>query len=344
MILSPAGFELNHMMEFAAWLAYRWVMPGTRLLARTVIFCAATVALIGASLVLRVFFDDGFSNSELTGRSALRSADHTAAPFAHRFAELGNFAMRPYATGVQVDRAKTSLATGLIAQQSKIASADQTAEPNPTVAAVPMPKARPIEAQFGQNALSTPSGDQPSASTDDTIKTALQKVLAFLQPSGPQLASVAPDGGVSGDGKALQPGVFDKHTAVYDISAKTVYMPDGTRLEAHSGLGEFMDDPRHVAVKDRGPTPPNVYELKLREKRFHGVQAIRMRPVGNGELFGRSGLLTHSYLMGPNGDSNGCVSFKDYDAFLQAFVRGDIKRLVVVKSLSDEATPVPAKV
>ena len=30
---------------------------------------------------------------------------------------------------------------------------------------------------------------------------------------------------------------YDRQTAVYDICAHTVYLPDGTRLEAHSGLG-----------------------------------------------------------------------------------------------------------
>src|SRR5262249_52571679 len=54
-------------------------------------------------------------------------------------------------------------------------------------------------------------------------------------------------------------------TAIYDISARTVYLPNGRRLEAHSGLGEQMDDPRYVNARGTGPTPPNVYELKLRE-------------------------------------------------------------------------------
>src|SRR5262249_6256936 len=67
--------------------------------------------------------------------------------------------------------------------------------------------------------------------------------------------------------------------AVYDISAQTVYMPDGTRLEAHSGIGEMADNPKYVHVKMRGPTPPHTYVLKMRETRFHGVEAIRMLPV-----------------------------------------------------------------
>jgi Protein of unknown function (DUF2778) len=50
------------------------------------------------------------------------------------------------------------------------------------------------------------------------------------------------------------------HTAIYDITARTVYLPNGRRLEAHSGLGDHMDDPRYVDVRMAGPTPPNVYE------------------------------------------------------------------------------------
>jgi len=45
---------------------------------------------------------------------------------------------------------------------------------------------------------------------------------------------------------------YDKQTAVYDISAKMVYLPDGTRLEAHSGLGSKLDDARFFARPDAG--------------------------------------------------------------------------------------------
>ena len=36
------------------------------------------------------------------------------------------------------------------------------------------------------------------------------------------------------------------------ISAKMVYLPDGTKLEAHSGLGSKLDDARSVARPDAG--------------------------------------------------------------------------------------------
>jgi hypothetical protein len=129
---------------------------------------------------------------------------------------------------------------------------------------------------------------------------------------------------------------YDRWTAVYDITAHTVYLPDGTRLEAHSGLGDRLDDPRYVDERDRGATPPHLYELTLRESLFHGVQALRLNPIGEGFSFDRVGLLAHPYMLGPNGDSNGCVSFKEYDAFLRAFQSGEVKRLAVVARWSEE--------
>lgn len=126
------------------------------------------------------------------------------------------------------------------------------------------------------------------------------------------------------------PHEIDNSTAVYDIAAHTVYLPDGIELEAHSGLGARLDDPRFVHEHMRGATPPSVYELIPREKPFHGVRALRLIPVGNRQIFGRKGLLAHTYMLGPKGDSNGCVVFKNYNAFLQAFDSGRVRRLLVV--------------
>lgn len=134
-------------------------------------------------------------------------------------------------------------------------------------------------------------------------------------------------------GPNLAAGRYDRLTAVYDISAHTVYMPDGTRLEAHSGLGSRFDDPRHVDERMRGSTPPNVYELQPREAPFHGVHALRLIPVDHDKVYGRAGLLAHNYLLGSRGDSNGCVSFKNYNAFLQAYNNNKVKRLAVVAHL-----------
>ena len=123
--------------------------------------------------------------------------------------------------------------------------------------------------------------------------------------------------------------VPDRYTAVYNIAAHTVTLPDGTRLEAHSGIGSNKDDPRSVAQHMRGATPPAIYDLTPREALFHGVAALRLNPVG-GAPYGRLGLLAHTYMLGPHGDSNGCVVFRDYAAFRRAYDNGMIRRLVVV--------------
>ena len=153
-------------------------------------------------------------------------------------------------------------------------------------------------------------------------------LLAFASADASATGSIGPSQNPALGG--TQP-LYDRSTAVYDISARTVYLPDGTRLEAHSGLGSRLDDPRYVHVKMQGATPPHVYELTPREALFHGVPALRLNPIGGEDkIFGRSGLLAHTYMLGPNGDSNGCVSFKDYYAFLNAYRNQGIKRLAVV--------------
>jgi hypothetical protein len=154
-----------------------------------------------------------------------------------------------------------------------------------------------------------------------------------LPPPRPRLASLGPveDLGIKLDDES-QKG----RTAIYDITAQAVYLPNGEKLEAHSGLGEFMDDPRYVHKKMRGATPPNTYKLTLRESLFHGVQAIRLTPLNERDMFNRDGILAHTYMLGPNGASNGCVSFRDYQRFLSAFRRGEIDHIQVVARL---ATP-----
>lgn len=203
--------------------------------------------------------------------------------------------------------------------------------PAPTAeASIPLPRARPVLAN-----LQSPPIDPPTVSSDN--RTMFEK-LADLVPMKFTLASLTPGDGLLGERKDLGALGYDGQTAVYDISARTVYLPNGTRLEAHSGLGTLMDNPAHVDQRMVGATPPNVYDLKPREKLFHGVAALRMTPVGDNEMHGRTGLLVHSYMLGPNGDSNGCVSIKDYDSFLQAYRNGEVKRLVVVPSMREGLT------
>lgn len=142
----------------------------------------------------------------------------------------------------------------------------------------------------------------------------------------------------SGATEEPRPGLFSplfnqsarSKVAIYDISAATVYLPSGERLEAHSGLGPMRDNPRYVNQKNRGPTPPHSYDLRMREALFHGVEAIRLTPVDGNNRYNRDGLLAHTFMLGRRGDSNGCVVFKDYPRFLRAFKRGEFNKMVVV--------------
>jgi hypothetical protein len=205
----------------------------------------------------------------------------------------------------------------------------------------PLPIPRPAELGLPASHSPSPAGRRLAQQNRNTVfpttpadnRTFFEKLFGMPQSSGPVLAYAAPEGGVLGNPRSLTSSAssrYDRWTAVYDVAAHTVYLPNGTRLEAHSGLGDRLDDPRHVNERMRGATPPNVYELEPREQLFHGVQALRLKPVGGGDIYGRTGLLAHTYMLGPNGDSNGCVSFKNYNSFLQAFQNGEVKRLVVV--------------
>jgi hypothetical protein len=201
---------------------------------------------------------------------------------------------------------------------------------------VPLPAARPStlrvlasrEVAKAKAAILSVTAEKPSI---------FEKLWGKPQPKPSLLAFASADFSdvaIPGPGKASPMGnaaPYDRQTAVYDITARAVYLPDGTKLEAHSGLGAKLDDPRYVHVRMHGATPPHVYDLEPREALFHGVPALRLKPIGGEEaIFGRTGLLAHTYMLGPNGDSNGCVSFKDYYAFLNAYRNGGIKRLAVV--------------
>jgi Tlde1 domain len=251
------------------------------------------------------FFDDRFSPSaepisiDLSPRVLIRSL--------------------PADIEAKLQQAKTLLALKLRQGIERIELSEKPAA-GPTAAAVPLPRPRPAEALALQNS------EAPRAESDRSL---LQK-LSDLFPARITLASMTPDAGPD-----LPSLGFDNFTAVYDISAQAVYLPNGSKLEAHSGLGNFKDDPAHVNERNVGATPPAVYDLKPREQMFHGIDALRMIPMEGNATLGRVGLLAHSYMLGSAGDSNGCVSIKDYDKFLAAFRKGEIKRLVVVKSATE---------
>ncbi|MCS3729866.1 DUF2778 domain-containing protein [Bradyrhizobium betae] len=195
---------------------------------------------------------------------------------------------------------------------------------------VPAPEAKPKSfADRAKAAVMSITGPRQSM---------VDKLWGKREPSGGLLAYASADASVTASiaPREQNPMLggsapYERDTAVYDISAKTVYLPDGTKLEAHSGLGSNLDDPRSSKVRMRGVTPPHIYTLKPREALFHGVPALRLTPIGGeSAIYGRDGLLAHTFMLGPNGDSNGCVSFKDYYAFLDAYRNKGIRKLAVL--------------
>jgi hypothetical protein len=222
-----------------------------------------------------------------------------------------------------------------IAEQTALAT---TAPATAAIASsVPLPRSRPVAAdqpaQTSQAfALATAEPITTAMATTDTVpsrpeRSALQKFSDMMKAK----MTVASLGlGRAPDLTALG---YDNETAVYDITAHAVYLPNGTVFEAHSGMGNLRDDPDHVNMRMVGATPPAMYSLKPREASFHGVAALRMTPAEGSDIGGRSGLLVHSYMLGPNGDSNGCISIRDFDRFRKAYDDGQFTHLAVVPSV-----------
>jgi hypothetical protein len=304
---------------------------------------AVALAAVAVSLGAAAWIADS-DLSALASAALPGNADRNPS-FEDRFFPASMPASRPDSAALQpLDRSalavvemKVQAAKGLLAP--RLTSLDSRApfvearvdEVKPTAAIViPLPRSRPPAAVLEARPGSAPARADSAARPDG--RTLLQK-LSDLLPGRVALASLAPDGGLFRRGPDLASLGYDGLTAIYDISAHAVYLPNGMSLEAHSGMGSLRDDPGHVSVPNAGATPPAVYELKPRETQFHGVQALRMIPAEGRDTSGRSGLLAHSFMLGPKGDSNGCVSIRDYDRFLKAFNDGEINRLVVVPSL-----------
>ncbi|RWK50073.1 tlde1 domain-containing protein [Mesorhizobium sp.] len=222
---------------------------------------------------------------------------------------------------VKASKVEASKAAKAQSQPSKASKVQTAAAPQVDTPRAPVlsPRSSSLAATPSMQANQGSQGMQ--GSPGKPAKRSKAEMLAYAKPDSP-----AGGGGIFGN-LFSKPG---NGVAVYDISAKTVYMPDGSRLEAHSGLGSMADQPRYANRKNAGPTPPHTYDLRLRESRFHGVEALRLTPIDGKNKFGRDGFLAHTYLLrGRSGESSGCVVFKDYARFLAAFKKGKIKRLVV---------------
>jgi hypothetical protein len=354
----------NHRRSARNSGSYRFF--GSAAVASLVLGCAWTVyANIFAAGVYPSLSSNGF-DAPVVKRSpsatAIRVVPLATNKVAEAFADLAPEVSAPTvvasaSTLTFEDRFAASAPQG-VAPQPQVASlppahrqvAAVTPPPQPdrqVAALVPTPAPRAAEAKPAKGASVRDMAQRAkaivmAAAAPPQKPSIFERLFGKLQSSGATLAYASADAdstsslGPSNQNIAQSGTVplYDRQTAVYDISAHVVYLPDGTKLEAHSGLGSELDNPRSANVRMRGVTPPHLYDLKPRESLFHGVAALRLNPVGGEEaIFGRAGLLAHTYMLGPNGDSNGCVSFKDYNAFLQAYRNGEVKRLAVVAKL-----------
>ena len=151
----------------------------------------------------------------------------------------------------------------------------------------------------------------------------LRQAVWQLKSSGATLAYASADASATGtiDRPKTAPGRIgalrsvDRGLAIF--RAVRLICPDGTKLEAHSGLGSKLDDPKFVARQDVSPDAA----ARLRPGAAGGAVpwrsgALRLIPVGGDEaIYGRSGLLAHTYMPGPNGDpaTAAFLSRRDYN-------------------------------
>ncbi|MGY8662234.1 DUF2778 domain-containing protein [Bradyrhizobium sp. UFLA05-109] len=305
LLLSVAALALS--VGAAAWIAY-----GND----TASLASAALPPSGPT----TSFEDRFQPTSLERDTGLRSVERSAVSMLQ----------------LKLRDAKALLAQQLVRDdwRSTLTEDDkQVAEPAAPLSQkpdVPMPRSRPVQADLASQVASSQAFADSLPKGDN--RSLLQK-FSDMFPGKVRLASLTPDSGLFRQGPDLAALGYDPKTAIYDLSAKAVYLPSGVALEAHSGMGAMMDDPDHVDQRMVGATPPATYELKPREKLFHGVRALRMTPVDGTSALGRVGLLTHPYMLGPRGDSNGCVSIKFYDRFLKAYDDGEVNRLIVVPNL-----------
>jgi hypothetical protein len=199
---------------------------------------------------------------------------------------------------------------------------------------IPLPEARPL---IEKVVIEQKPADEKPVARGSLDKKDKKEDVAYAKPE----RSLFSDLFKGKNSDTAWPGKGTK-VAIYDVSNATVYLPDGTKLRAHSGIGGMRDKPRYEHVIMRGPTPAGIYRLSMREKRFYGVEAIRMTSIDGRDPKNRTGLLTHTNLLRGQKGSHGCVAFQNYQPFLKAFKRGQITMLVVVPELPSSHTQLAA--
>ncbi len=214
----------------------------------------------------------------------------------------------------------------------------------PSGDAIPVPMAAP-DAQIARAPI---EDDTDSFLPDDVPFPGQKPVIDRPTVTKPQkqektqLAYAPP----SGQTENIQRGLFGRlfgqaahnKTAIYDISAATVYLPSGEKLEAHSGIAtcatiRAMLTRRCVALRHRA-----LISFRCVKAYSTGSkQCVCSQPMVAIRTTATACWRTHTCCAGQ--DSNGCVVFKDYARFLRAFKRGEVNRMIVVTSMSSSSKP-----
>src|SRR5262249_51080240 len=223
---------------------------------------AAIVAALAAASAAAIWVSDPLSAS-----APPESTDAPVSRIERSFFDL-RFSVHQARRPPSSSDAKLQIANLLFAQKPTYESSSRIAPDEPAeveaetdsaetaVAAIPLPRSRPADANLALRDANPPSRDNEATRTEDP--TLLEKLSGLFRYRF-TLASLTPNDGIFSSSPDLAALGYDGQTAVYDISAHVVYLPNGSKLEAHSGLGESRDDPRHVSERKIGSTPPAVY-------------------------------------------------------------------------------------
>ena len=241
--------------------------------------------------------------------------------------------MEPTAAGEPVDRKLTS---------SSISQ---------SVTNAPVPPRRPAELRLSaiqtapQAALRRPvaanttSAVAPAVSDNRSLieKMFDQRPASGPQASGPALAYAVPEGGVTGIARSVISGGqsgYNRRTAIYDISAHTVYLPNGATAGGAFGSRRRDRTIRASCMKECAGRRHQMFTSLLRANSFFmGFKRCVSNPSARAIFSDAPDFWRILICSCANGASNGCVSFKNYDAFLQAYQNGEIKHLAVVAHL-----------
>lgn len=91
---------------------------------------------------------------------------------------------------------------------------------------------------------------------------------------------------------------FTYHQATGDMYFGSAKIGTG-----HSGRDQGRNNPAMEGVHDVGPLPRNEYEIAAESSHvILGIVAMRLTPVGTGEMYGRAGFFIHAPEL-----SEGCI-------------------------------------